>query len=95
MVSRRTGRKIDTVLEAALGRRGLALAPAWQVAPLVATGRLRIVLDSFTTPPVPVQALHAAARLRSAKVRRFLAFATGLRAPDLAAGAARVRVAAI
>ncbi len=64
----------DVVLEAALAGGGLVLAPAWQVRPHVAAGRLVPVLREFEQPPAPIHALYPHARLLSAKVRSFVDF---------------------
>jgi DNA-binding transcriptional LysR family regulator len=61
----------DTVLIAALGGAGLILAPWVQVRDHVGAGELKVVLEEFELPPVPLHALFPHARLLSPKVRAF------------------------
>jgi len=58
--------------QAAIDGVGLLLAPSWFVREPVADGRLRVVLDAFETPAVPIHAVYPHARLLSAKVRAFV-----------------------
>ena len=56
---------------AALAGRGIALRSEWDVAPLIAAGRLVRVLPAYTLPEAPVVALVPARRGISARSRAF------------------------
>lgn len=62
----------DGAIEAAACGLGIARLMSYQVAPMVATGRLQTVLDEFEAPPVPIHILHREGRHASAKVRAFV-----------------------
>jgi DNA-binding transcriptional LysR family regulator len=51
---------------------GLAMVLAYQAADELRDGRLKIVLQEFEPPPLPIQIVYPAARLLSAKVRAFV-----------------------
>ena len=51
---------------------GLVMALSYQVAAEVRDGRLRLVLEDWEPPPVPVQLVYPSSRLLSAKVRALL-----------------------
>lgn len=63
------------VLAAVERGEGIALVLCYMAAPLLAKGRLSIVLESFTPPPVPIQLVYPQARLLAPKIRAFLDFA--------------------
>ncbi len=54
---------------------GLTLALSYQVADAVREGRLRIVLEGFEPPPLPIHFVYPSSRLLSAKVRAFIELA--------------------
>lgn len=54
---------------------GLTLALSYQVADAVKAGRLRIVLEGFEPPPLPIHFVYPSSRLLSAKVRAFIELA--------------------
>ncbi len=54
---------------------GLTLALSYQVADAVKAGRLRIVLEAFEPPPLPIHFVYPSSRLLSAKVRAFIELA--------------------
>lgn len=54
---------------------GLTRCLAYQAAPSLRAGRLRIVLAAFEPPPVPVHIVYPAGRRAPAKVRSFVEFA--------------------
>ncbi len=58
------------------------------VAPMLAEGRLKLILDEFALPPVPVQIVYPEGRLIAAKLRAFIDFA----APRLSHALAEVGV---
>ncbi|WP_027171792.1 LysR family transcriptional regulator [Methylobacterium sp. 10] len=63
---------IDAVLAAALAGQGIAPLLSYQVAPSVAEGRLRLVLDDPDAVPVPVHIVSLEGRRAPAKVRAFI-----------------------
>jgi DNA-binding transcriptional LysR family regulator len=65
---------LDAAVAAALAGAGLVRAPSWQVADLVAAGRLVPVLTCYERPLAPVQALFLPSRLLSPKIRLFADF---------------------
>ena len=54
---------------------GLTFALSYQVADAVKAGRLRIVLETFEPPPLPIHFVYPSSRLLSAKVRAFVELA--------------------
>jgi DNA-binding transcriptional LysR family regulator len=77
---RLTVNSTDAVVEAAASGFGLACVMSYQVAPLVAEGRLRAVLAEFEPPPQPIHIVHPAGRHLAAKLRLFIEHAAaGLR----------------
>jgi DNA-binding transcriptional LysR family regulator len=65
---------LDALVRAALAGAGLVRVPSWQVAHLLADGRLRIVLGAYQRPPTPLTVLTLRNRLRLPKVRAFVDF---------------------
>jgi DNA-binding transcriptional LysR family regulator len=64
----------DTLLRGALAGAGLIRVPSWQVAPWLADGRLRTVLEAYQRPPAPLNILTLRNRLLLPKVRAFVDF---------------------
>ncbi|MBS0409938.1 MAG: LysR family transcriptional regulator [Proteobacteria bacterium] len=62
----------DAALAAVENGLGITRALSYQVLEGLAAGRLRLVLQDFAAPPVPVSLAHPAARLRSANVGAFI-----------------------
>lgn len=58
---------------------GLAMVLAYQVKDLVKAGALEIVLARYEPPPLPIQLVHAGARLPPASVRAFIELAASTR----------------
>ena len=54
---------------------GITMAFTYMVAPLLAEEKLKLVLDEYTLPPVPVQIVYQESRLMPAKLRAFIDFA--------------------
>ena len=54
---------------------GLTFALSYQVAEAVKAGRLRIALEAFEPPPLPIHFVYPSSRLLSAKVRAFVELA--------------------
>jgi DNA-binding transcriptional LysR family regulator len=65
---------LEALVRAALAGAGLVRVPSWQVAHLLADGRLRIVLGAYQRPPTPLSVLTLRNRLRLPKVRAFVDF---------------------
>jgi molybdate transport repressor ModE-like protein len=65
---------LDALVRAALAGAGLVRVPSWQIADLLADGRLRIVLEAYQRPPTPLSVLALRNRLRLPKVRAFVDF---------------------
>ncbi|MGU3361120.1 LysR family transcriptional regulator [Methylobacterium sp. M6A4_1b] len=63
---------IDSVLAAALAGQGIAQLLSYQVAPAVAEGRLRLVLDDPEAAAMPVHVVSPEGRRAPAKVRAFI-----------------------
>jgi DNA-binding transcriptional LysR family regulator len=66
----------DAIIGMAQAGAGIGAAFSYQVEPLIARRQLRLVLEEFAPPGVPVSALYPHGRLTAAKVREFLALAT-------------------
>lgn len=74
----------EVAIAAAVAGRGLTRVFSYQIAPDLRAGRLRIVLEDFEPPPVPIHVVHAEGRRASARVRAFVDFAVErLRAQSL------------
>ncbi|MCJ2046786.1 LysR family transcriptional regulator [Methylobacterium sp. J-078] len=69
---RLTCNTIDSVLAAALAGQGIAQFLSYQVAPALAEGRLRLVLDDPEAAPMPVHVVSPEGRRAPAKVRAFI-----------------------
>jgi DNA-binding transcriptional LysR family regulator len=78
VTSRYTTNSADSAVWYAAEGGGLAMVLAYQAADAVKEGRLKVVLEEFERPALPVQFVYPASRLLSAKVRSFvdLALAT-------------------
>ena len=63
---------IAPAVEACAAGVGFGLFFSYQVLPLVAQGRLRIVLEDFEPPPRPVSVIYPHARLLPARTRAFI-----------------------
>lgn len=62
-------------VQACVEGAGFGMFFSYQVEPLVAEGRLRIVLEDFELPPRPIQLVYPHARLLPARTRAFIEFA--------------------
>ncbi len=65
----------DVAIAAAVAGRGFARVLSYQIAPELQAGRLRIVLEAFEPPPLPISLVYAEGRRAAAKVRAFVDFA--------------------
>ena len=62
------------VIEAARGGLGIVFVLSYQVQELVAKGELRVVLQSYEAPPIPVSLILPSGRLQPARVRALADF---------------------
>ena len=69
---RLTCNTVDGVLAAALAGQGIARLLSYQVAPSIAEGRLRLVLDAPDEAPMPIHVVSVEGRRAPAKVRSFI-----------------------
>ncbi len=74
-------------IEAAERGKGITIALSYMARDALAAGRLVVVLDQHTPPPLPVQLVHAQRRSVAPKLRAFIDFAAP-RVQALLAGAA-------
>jgi DNA-binding transcriptional LysR family regulator len=64
----------SVINEAAAQGLGIAIAPLWQVRPLVDRGLVEVTLARFAPPPIPVHATWSGTRVLPAKTRMFSDF---------------------
>lgn len=62
----------DAAIEAAVEGIGLTRVMSYQIAPMLVSGELKIVLSEFETAPVPIHIVHREGRHASAKIRSFI-----------------------
>lgn len=62
----------DGAIEAASLGLGVTRLMSYQVAPLLAAGKLKVVLSEFESPRVPIHIIHREGRHASAKMRAFI-----------------------
>lgn len=62
----------DAAIEAALRGFGITRLLSYQVAPLVAAGELKLLLEKYEPPPLPIHILRQEGRHASAKIRTFV-----------------------
>lgn len=62
----------DGAIEAASLGLGVTRLISYQVAPLLAAGKLKVVLSEFESPKVPIHIVHREGRHASAKMRSFI-----------------------
>ena len=65
----------DVAIAGAVAGHGLARVLSYQIAPQLRAGELRLVLEEFEPPPVPVSLVTLEGRRAAPRVRRFLDFA--------------------
>lgn len=68
----------EAAVDAALCGVGLTRVLSYQVADAVKSGKLKVVLRKFETPPLPVSLVYVRERRTSGKLRAFLDFAAPL-----------------
>ncbi len=59
----------DVAIDAAVAGRGITRVLSYMIAPHLTSGALKLVLDTYAPPPVPVHVVHKEAGLTSARVR--------------------------
>jgi DNA-binding transcriptional LysR family regulator len=62
----------DAAIEAALRGFGITRLLSYQVASLVAAGELKLILQKYEPPPLPIHIVHQEGRHASTKVRAFV-----------------------
>ncbi len=62
----------DAAIEAALNDFGITRLLSYQVAPYLASGELKIVLENYEPKPKPIHIVHRENHLTTAKVRAFI-----------------------
>jgi DNA-binding transcriptional LysR family regulator len=67
-----TTNSADAAIQHAEQGGGLTRVLAYQAAEAIKAGRLRIVLEKFEQPPLPIHIVYPTSRLLSAKVRTFI-----------------------
>lgn len=65
----------EVTIAAALAGRGFTRVLSYQVARELKSGRLKIVLEDFEPPPIPIHLVHLEGRRANARVRAFVDFA--------------------
>jgi DNA-binding transcriptional LysR family regulator len=65
----------EVAINAAIAGQGVTRVLSYMVAPALAAGTVKIVLQDYELPPVPVQLVHAEGRRASAQLRAFIDFA--------------------
>ena len=73
---RLTTNSADAAIQYAAQGGGLTRVLAYQAADAIKGGRLRIVLQEFEQPPLPIHIVYPTSRLLSAKVRTFVDLVT-------------------
>lgn len=66
----------DAAIDSALDDFGLTRVMSYQVAELLAEGRLRAVLEAFRSTPIPLHLLYREGRRAARKVRAFVDYAS-------------------
>lgn len=72
LIPRLTVNSNDAAIEATLRGFGIARLLSYQIAPEVASGRLKIILSDFEPPAMPIHVVHRDNRYGSAKLRSFV-----------------------
>ncbi|MCL1634713.1 LysR family transcriptional regulator [Luteimonas sp. SX5] len=67
-----TCNEIDSALEACANGLGVGMFLSYMVAPYRKDGRLKYLLESYETEPIPVQVIYPQTRMLSNKVRTFV-----------------------
>lgn len=75
----------EAAVDAAVAGLGITRVVSYQAARPVAEGALRLLLEDFAPPAIPVSLLHREARLPPARVRSFVTFAATRLRDNLAA----------
>ena len=62
----------DAAIEAAIRGAGITRLLSYQIAPLLESGALTIILAEFESAPIPIHVIHREGRYASAKIRAFV-----------------------
>jgi DNA-binding transcriptional LysR family regulator len=65
----------EVAIAGALAGRGLTRVLSYQVAREIKSGRLKIVMEGYEPPPIPINLVHLEGRQANARVRAFVDFA--------------------
>lgn len=65
----------DVAIAAALAGHGITRVLSYQIAEPLKQGRLKLILEDYERPPIPIHLVHAEGRRVSARLRAFLDFA--------------------
>lgn len=65
----------EVAIAAAVAGQGLTRVLSYQAAPELRAGQLRLVLEPFEPPPIPIHVVHREGRRASGRVRAFVDFA--------------------
>jgi DNA-binding transcriptional LysR family regulator len=65
----------EVAIAAAVAGRGVTRLLSYQVARELKSGRLKIVLEDYEPPPIPIHLVHVEGRRANARVRAFVDFA--------------------
>ncbi len=66
----------SATIDACVGGLGIGTFLSYQIAPLVAQGKLKLLLTDYEPPPIPLSIVYPHAKLLSARVRVFAEWAT-------------------
>jgi DNA-binding transcriptional LysR family regulator len=64
----------DAAIAVALAHWGIARLLSYRMAPYLADGRLKTILDAFELPALPIDVVHQEGRRVSARVRTLVDF---------------------
>ena len=62
----------DAAMEAAISGFGITRLLSYQIAPQLADGRLKVLLENFEQTKIPIHVIHREGRYASAKIRSFV-----------------------
>lgn len=84
----------EAAVASAVGGRGVTCVLSYQIERELKHGQLKLILDTFAPPPLPVHVIYPEARLSAAKTRTFVEFVVPRLKKVLARISARIATAA-
>ena len=84
----------EAAVASAIGGRGVTCVLSYQIERELKHGQLKLILDTFAPPPLPVHVIYPEARLSAAKTRTFVEFVVPRLKKVLARISARIATAA-